>query len=69
MRNDMGAFEAVKGAVKEKVGDATGHDDLSNEGQAQKEKGEAQTTAEKERALAQKDEEEADQLEKSAPDA
>ena len=62
----MGIVEQAKGVFKEKVGDATGQDDLKAEGQAQQEKGEAQTTAEVEKAKAQKAEKEADALDEQA---
>jgi uncharacterized protein YjbJ (UPF0337 family) len=41
----MGAFEEVKGKVKEAAGDLTNNPDLVREGQAQKDKGEAEREA------------------------
>ena len=38
----MGVFEEAKGKVKEKVGEVADNPDLMREGQAQKDKGEAQ---------------------------
>jgi uncharacterized protein YjbJ (UPF0337 family) len=41
----MGAFEEIKGKVKEAAGDLTNNPDLVREGQAQKDKGEAEREA------------------------
>ena len=41
----MGVFEEAKGKAKEAVGDLTDNPDLQREGQAQKEKGEAERQA------------------------
>lgn len=41
----MGAFEEVKGKVKEAIGDLTNNPDLVREGQAQEDKGEAEREA------------------------
>src|SRR5438105_3527714 len=46
----MGVFEEAKGKVKEAVGDLTDNPDLHREGQAQKDKGEAQREATQARA-------------------
>jgi uncharacterized protein YjbJ (UPF0337 family) len=47
-----GVVEGVKGRVKEAVGAAAGRDDLTREGQAQQDKGEAQRNAAKKEAEA-----------------
>lgn len=62
----MGIVEQAKGTIKEKVGDATDQDDLQAEGQAQKEKGEAETTETAEKAKAQESEKKAEALEEQA---
>ena len=48
----MGAFEEVKGKVKETIGDVTNNAELEKEGEAQKEKGEAQREADQARVEA-----------------
>jgi uncharacterized protein YjbJ (UPF0337 family) len=49
----MGAFEEVKGKVKEAVGDVTNNAELEKEGEAQKEKGEAERQAKAHEAKAE----------------
>ena len=51
-KDENGAFAAVKGKVKEAVGDITDNEELKREGQAQKDKGKAATDAEAARAKA-----------------
>jgi uncharacterized protein YjbJ (UPF0337 family) len=58
----MGIAENVKGAIKEKVGDATDNDALEAEGKAQREKGAEEVEATKARAEAQAHEKKADAL-------
>jgi len=48
----MGAFEEVKGKVKEKVGDVTGKPDLQRQGEAQQAKGAEERREAQERAKA-----------------
>jgi uncharacterized protein YjbJ (UPF0337 family) len=48
----MGTFEEAKGKIKEKVGDVTNNPDLAREGEAQKDKGEAQREETKAKAKA-----------------
>jgi uncharacterized protein YjbJ (UPF0337 family) len=48
----MGAFEEVKGKIKQAVGDLADNPDLQREGTAQKEKGEAEREATAARAKA-----------------
>ena len=48
----MGAFEEVKGMVKQKVGGVTDNAELEQEGKAQKEKGEAEREADQARVEA-----------------
>ena len=48
-----GAVEGAKGKVKEAVGAVTGRDDLTREGQAQQDKGDAQRNAAKKEAEAE----------------
>ncbi len=64
----MGIAEQAKGAIKEKVGDLTDQEDLQAEGEAQKEKGEAETAETVAKAKAQKAEKEADALDQQASD-
>jgi uncharacterized protein YjbJ (UPF0337 family) len=45
----MGAIEELKGKVKEAAGDLTDNPDLAREGEAQKEKGQAEVEADKAR--------------------
>ncbi|HTY28229.1 MAG TPA: CsbD family protein [Mycobacterium sp.] len=48
-----GVVEDVKGKAKEAVGTVTGHDDLTQEGQAQQDKAQAQRDAAKKEAEAE----------------
>ncbi|HEY0225775.1 MAG TPA: CsbD family protein [Mycobacterium sp.] len=48
-----GVVEDIKGRAKEAVGAVTGRDDLTREGQAQQDKGEAQRDAAKKEAEAE----------------
>jgi uncharacterized protein YjbJ (UPF0337 family) len=56
----MGVFEEAKGKAKEAVGDLTDNPDLQREGEAQKEKGEADRKATQARAEAKAHEARAD---------
>jgi uncharacterized protein YjbJ (UPF0337 family) len=56
----LGAFEEVKGKVKEAVGDLTDNEALEQEGKAQKEKGEAEREADQARVEAKAHEVKAD---------
>ncbi len=56
----MGAFEEVKGKVKEKVGEWTDNPELEREGEAQADKGEAEREATEARAKAKAHEAEAE---------
>jgi uncharacterized protein YjbJ (UPF0337 family) len=56
----MGVFEEAKGKAKEAVGDLTDNPDLRREGEAQKEKGEADRRATQARAEAKAHEARAD---------
>jgi len=47
-----GPVEKAKGAIKEKLGEATDNPDLRREGSAQRDRGEAETEATKARAEA-----------------
>lgn len=59
----MGIGESIKGAVKEKAGQAVGNEHLENEGKAQNTKGDEETRESKERAEAKAHEKKADALE------
>lgn len=59
----MGIGENIKGAVKEKLGDALDDENLKAEGNAQQIKGEAETDETEDRAKAKAHEKKADALE------
>jgi uncharacterized protein YjbJ (UPF0337 family) len=63
--NSMGKFEEVKGKAKQAVGDLTDDPDLRREGQAQEEKGEAESDATKARVKAKAHETKAEVMEKA----
>lgn len=56
----MGAFEEVKGKLKQAAGDLSDNPDLQHEGKAQSEKGEAEREADEARAAARAKEAKAD---------
>lgn len=58
----MSLIEQAKGSIKEKAGQVVNDDDLRAEGQAQQDKGEAETKATTEKAKAQADEKRADAI-------
>ncbi|MGH3745652.1 MAG: hypothetical protein ACRDTP_12400 [Mycobacteriales bacterium] len=58
----MSLIEQAKGTIKDKVGKVAHDDDLRAEGQAQQDKGEADTKATSEKAKAQAGEKKADAI-------
>ncbi len=62
----MSLIEQAKGTIKEKAGKVVNDDDLRAEGQAQQDKGEADTKATTEKAKAQADEKRADAISEQA---
>lgn len=62
----MGAMEQAKGAIKEAAGNVTGDENLQSEGQAQQDKGRAESKETAHKLAAQADEKQAEQLEREA---